>query len=123
MSCVSQGNTFDSGCHYVERRRVRHDLSAADGDHPQTGHERTCRRTVQVSVVQVYRYYAASHSIRCGLFRAGFKCVEVLGRIIKCAFSALTLLFGRQEGHPACKKQSGRVLVWLSVWSKVQTTL
>ena len=28
-----------------------------------------------------------------------------------CAFSALTLLVGRQEGHPACKKQSGGVLV------------
>jgi len=26
------------------------------------------------------------------------------------AFSALTLLVGRQEGHPACKKHSGRVL-------------
>jgi len=25
------------------------------------------------------------------------------------AFSALTLLVGRQEGHPACKKQSGGV--------------
>jgi len=37
------------------------------------------------------------------------------------AFSALTLLVGRQEGHPACKKQSGGVLAWLSVWSKVQT--
>jgi len=30
-------------------------------------------------------------------------------------------LVGRQEGHPACKKQSGGVLVWLSVWSEVQT--
>ena len=38
-------------------------------------------------------------------------------------FSALTLLVGRQEGHPACKKQSGGVLVWLSVWSKVQTCI
>jgi len=38
-------------------------------------------------------------------------------------FSALTLLIGRQEGHPACKKQSGGVLVWLSVWSKVQTCI
>ena len=28
-----------------------------------------------------------------------------------CAFSALTLLVGRQEGHPACKKQSGGVMV------------
>ena len=33
------------------------------------------------------------------------------------------LLVGQQEGHPACKKQSDGVLVWLSVWSKVQTTL
>ena len=38
-----------------------------------------------------------------------------------CAFSAWTLLVGRQEGHPACKKLSGGMLVWLSVWSEVQT--
>jgi len=31
------------------------------------------------------------------------------------AFSALTLLVGRQEGHLACKKLSGGVLAWLSV--------
>jgi len=37
------------------------------------------------------------------------------------AFSALTLLVGRQEGHPACKKLSGGVLAWLSVRSEVQT--
>jgi len=35
-------------------------------------------------------------------------------------FSALTLLVGRQEGHPACRKPSGGVLAWLSVWSEVQ---
>ena len=39
------------------------------------------------------------------------------------AFSALTLLVGWQEGHPACKKLSGGVLVWLSVWSEVQTCI
>ena len=39
------------------------------------------------------------------------------------AFSALTLLVGWQEGHPACKKQGGGVLVWLSVWNKVQTCI
>jgi len=39
------------------------------------------------------------------------------------AFSALTLLVGWQEGHPACKKQSGGVLAWLSVWSTVQTCI
>jgi len=39
------------------------------------------------------------------------------------SFSALTLLVGRQEGHPACKKLSGGVLAWLSVWSDVQTCI
>ena len=38
-------------------------------------------------------------------------------------FSALTLLVGRQEGHPACKKLSDGVLAWLSVWSEVQTCI
>ena len=39
------------------------------------------------------------------------------------AFSALTLLVGWQEGHPACKKLSGGVLAWLSVGSEVQTCI
>jgi len=39
------------------------------------------------------------------------------------AYSALTLLVGQQEGHPACKKQGGGVLAWLSVWSEVQTCI
>jgi len=40
------------------------------------------------------------------------------------AFSALTLLVGWQEGHPACKKLlSSWVLAWLSVWSEVQTCI
>ena len=38
-------------------------------------------------------------------------CVIFYGDII---FILLTLLVGRQEGHPACKKLSGGVLVWLS---------
>jgi len=40
--------------------------------------------------------------------------------ISTCAFSALTLLVGRQEGHPACKKQSGGMLTWLFFWSDMQ---
>jgi len=40
---------------------------------------------------------------------------------LEIVFSALTLLVGRQEGHPACKKWRGGVLAWLSVWSDVQT--
>ena len=43
--------------------------------------------------------------------------------IFCCAFSALTLLVGQQEGHPACKKLSGGVLAWISVRSKVQTCI
>jgi len=37
-----------------------------------------------------------------------------------CAFRALTLLVGRQEGHPVPKNLSDEVLAWLSVWSEVQ---
>jgi len=47
---------------------------------------------------------------------------SVLALVFVClvAFSALTLLVGRQEGHPACIKLSGGLLAWLSVWSEVQ---
>ena len=41
----------------------------------------------------------------------------------KIASVYLMLLVGWQEGHPACKKQSGGMLVWLSFWSKVQTCI
>jgi len=39
------------------------------------------------------------------------------------AFSTLTLLVGRQEGRPACKKLNGGVLALLSVWSELQTCI
>jgi len=42
--------------------------------------------------------------------------IRFVGRSV-IAFSALTLLIGRQGGHPACKKLSGGVLAWLSVWT------
>ena len=43
--------------------------------------------------------------------------------IMHAAFSALTLLVGWQEGHPACKKLNGGVLAWLSVWNEMQTCI
>jgi len=43
--------------------------------------------------------------------------------IVYFAVSALTLLVGWLEGHPACKKLSDEVLAWLSVWSEVQTCI
>jgi len=39
--------------------------------------------------------------------------------VLTYAFSALTLLVGWQEWHPACKKLSGEVLAWLSLWSNL----
>jgi len=42
---------------------------------------------------------------------------SILVIFVFVAFSALALLVGQQEGHPACKKLSGGVLAWLSVWS------
>ena len=54
---------------------------------------------------------------------------EAIGHVTYCddvcffAFSALMLLVGRQVGHPACKKLSGGVLAWLSVWSEVLTCI
>ena len=52
-------------------------------------------------------------------------CISCKSRLFSAlnAFSALTLVVGRQEGHPACKKLSGGVLAWLSVWSQVQTCI
>jgi len=38
-------------------------------------------------------------------------------------FNALMLLVGWQEGHLSCKKLSGGVLAWLSVWGEVQICL
>jgi len=35
----------------------------------------------------------------------------------------LTLLVGRQEGHPACNKLSGGMLAWLPVWGEVQVCI
>ena len=37
--------------------------------------------------------------------------------------TALTLLLEFQEGHLACKKLSGGVLAFLSVWVEVQTCI
>ena len=48
----------------------------------------------------------------CGLI-----CCSVCQRL---AFSALMLVVGRQEWHPACKKLSGGMLAWLCVWVMVQ---
>ena len=47
-------------------------------------------------------------------------CFFALWGVTVSKSGALTLLVGRQEGHPACKKLSGGLLAWLFVWSDVQ---
>jgi len=48
--------------------------------------------------------------------------VEQLAIQREMSFSALTLLVGPREEHPAHKNLSDEVLAWLSVWSEVQVT-
>jgi len=59
--------------------------------------------------------------VNFSLFSSAY--LRVKYRCIYYAFSALTLLVGRQEGHPACKKLSAGALAWLSAWSEVQTCI
>ena len=63
---------------------------------------------------------------KCALFRersGTFVFEHIFIYFMSAAVSALTLLVGRQEGHSACKRLSGGVLAWLSVWSEVQTCI
>ena len=60
---------------------------------------------------------------RIHLLRLSLQSVFFHFTSLRCTFSPLRLLVGQQEGHLACKKLSGGVLVWLSVWSKVQSCI
>ena len=78
----------------------------------------TCVDRNYTAILYVYSVVLGFKSFR-NIHVYIFVCVDVLF----FAFSALTLLVGRPEGHPSCKKQSGVVLAWLSVWSEVQTCI
>ena len=69
--------------------------------------------------------FAITTTFLCQLLLQPWVCLFIQLRLCCCgwAFSALMLLVGRQEEHPACKKQSGGVLAWLSVWSELQTCI
>jgi len=68
----------------------------------------------RISHVTDYRRFASGSETKC----QNFQFPQCPG-----AFSALMLLVGWQKGHPACKKLSGGVLAWLSVWSERQTCI
>jgi len=75
-------------------------------------------------MLDVHRREYALLVIESTAFQLFCYVVHTVQLCLNYAFSALTLLVGQQEGHPACKKNlSGGVLAWLSVWSKVQTCI
>ena len=85
-------------------------------------------RSLHCTLTGIVRYLAASRLAKAAQRILGGVVVVVVVVVVflvvvgdYSAFSALTLLVGRQEGHPACRKPSGGVLAWLSVWSDVQT--
>jgi len=51
---------------------------------------------------------------------AALNFLRIILSLCYSAFSALTLLVGHQEEHPACKKWNDEVLEWLSVRSVLQ---
>jgi len=81
----------------------------------------TCLVSVKVWILTTFRWTMVLMPAlcTCNLSTDLYSTVYVL----TFAFSALTLLVGWQEGHPACKKLSGGVLAWLSVWSEVRTCI
>jgi len=76
----------------------------------------------KVNTAGAFAIIASSVSVSRNLKKKPFQ-LAALHCNSSVAFSALMLLVGQQEGHPACKKPSGRVLAWLSVWSAVQTCI
>ena len=93
--------------------------------------------TLQVSVLYSAKFYCphavADHTMtipdHTSAFGLGRRCWSSPWNIYSvCVLQedgviALTVLVGRQEGHPACKKLSGGVLAWSSVWIEVQTCI
>ena len=63
--------------------------------------------------------FTSSYHLRLARLKSFNLHLYIFISCLQCyAFSALTLLVGQQEGHPACKKLSGGMLAWLSVWAR-----
>ena len=74
------------------------------------------RNDLMTSELELICSYFHSLSL-CSRVSAGY------GTTVISFFSLVVELGGWQEGHPACKKLSGGVLAWLSVWIEVQTCI
>jgi len=98
-----------------------------------TPHHSSCRPTNSIKALKAEQTYTEWRKINMDIlpYRKHLEnsMTELSGSIANmflltyslslCAFSALTLLVVQQEGHAACRKLSGGVLAWLSVWSEV----
>ena len=89
-----------------------------------TLHEQTETKTYEVRTAFIW-VLTNTYSPISDLYKNKLKCRwHSFGWILSTwfAFSALTLL-GSRKGIRPVKKQSGGMLLWLSVWSKVQTCI
>jgi len=82
-----------------------------------------CAQTGDPLFVKTVHFVSCNHSTDWYIVVKCLRTVEFCVHLHSSAFSALMLLVGRQEEHPACKKLSGGVLAWLSDWSEVQTCI
>jgi len=81
------------------------------------------RRQNSLDPLALFRQLTSWSYISCSVYICMlYACAQVVIFLVELR-RALTLLVGRQEGHPACKKLSGGGLAWLSAWSKVQTCI
>ena len=104
--------------------------------HRFNGHFSVIMRTIYFNITQFF-CHTVNIDVFCGCvcreqgsetnnaagMSASYSCCYVVLLLLLLPFSALTLMVGQQEGHPACKKLSGGVLAWLSVWSEMQTCI
>ena len=112
-------------CHSDHLQQTVHSRNACNSHHGNCNGKlasemhcvtKMCRLQIATifACIKQYRYFVVNHMFKfMARWCNGYS-----------AFSALMLLVGRQEGHPACKKhKSGGVLAWSSVCSEVQTCI
>ena len=105
----TQGDSCAAG-KFNERDQPSAERSATDAFSPGS-----CRL---VSVIICYIFCVSSLLAAYGSVEMGFG--SVILWLLDILSSVPSVLFGHHEEQPACKKLSDEVLVWLSVWSKVQ---
>jgi len=129
FNCYSHTQCFSVHFHIFIRDDQGNDIPNGNGNEIQLGNGNIVRSRINVNGNDPYLRGEKIPMDLCDIVLFHWhNILKVLQKyfcliILFFAFSALTLLVGRQEGHPACKKLSSEVLAWLSVWSNVQTCI